>query len=65
MSVSGISAAASSHVASHQAAQLQGHRRHGGSQPSFSLTDIDMQGSSVVTTPSATGKLGSKVNISA
>jgi len=30
-----------------------------------SLSDIDAQGSSVATTPSSTGKVGSKINITA
>jgi len=37
------------------------HGRHN----STSLSDIDAQGSSVATTPSSTGKVGSKINITA
>jgi hypothetical protein len=64
MAVSGISLAASSHVAGQQAASTSGRHRQSGRQTP-SLTDIDAQGSSVASAPSATGKIGSKVNITA
>jgi hypothetical protein len=64
MAVSGISPAASSHVASQQVASTSSRHQQSGQRPP-SLTDIDAQGSSVVSAPSATGKVGSKINITA
>jgi hypothetical protein len=62
MSVSGISAAASSHAASQQPSPSSAlHRHHGHQTPSN--TDIDAQGSSVASAPSSTHKIGSKINI--
>jgi hypothetical protein len=62
--VSGIALGASSHVASHQAASASSRHQHGG-QRAPSLSDIDAQGSSVASAPTATGKIGSKINITA
>jgi hypothetical protein len=64
MAVSGMSLAASSHMTSQQAASTSNRQRQS-AQKMPSLTDIDAQGSSVMTAPSATGKIGSKINISA
>jgi hypothetical protein len=64
MAVSGISLAVGSQVASQQAASVSSHHRQSGQRTS-SLTDIDAQGSSVATAPTATGKIGSRVNITA
>ena len=61
MAISGIPAAG---PPSQQAAQLSGQHKHGGHH-ARSLSDIDAQGSSVASAPSATGKVGSKVNITA
>jgi hypothetical protein len=64
MAISGISLAASSHVGSQQAASTSSHHRQSG-QRTPSMTDIDAQGSSVASAPTATGKIGSRVNITA
>jgi hypothetical protein len=64
MAVSGISLGAGSQVASQQAASASSHHRQSG-QRTPSLTDIDAQGSSVASPPTATGKIGSRVNITA
>ena len=58
MAISGL-AAMGSHAMSHQSATTHKHA----ARPS--LSDIDSTGSSVATSPSATGKIGSKVNITA
>jgi hypothetical protein len=60
MAISGVSTAPTSH----QAAHALGHHKRGGNQSS-SLTDIDVQGSSVATPPSSTGKVGSKLDVTA
>ena len=62
MAVGGVSAA-SSHASSQQASSLAPHH-HGGRHP-HSFGDVDAQGSSVASAPSSTGKIGSKVNITA
>ena len=49
-------------VAEHQSAQSATAHKHA-ARPS--LSDIDTAGSSVATSPSATGKIGSKVNLTA
>jgi hypothetical protein len=64
MAVSGISSAASSHVASQQTASTSSRHLQSG-QRVPSMTDIDAQGSSVASAPSATGKIGSKIDITA
>jgi hypothetical protein len=64
MAVSGISLAASAHVSSQQAASTSSRHRQNG-QRTPSMTDIDAQGSSVASAPSATGKIGSRINITA
>jgi hypothetical protein len=61
MAISGL-AAMGSHATTHQSAQSATMHKHAG-RPS--LSDIDTTGSSVATSPSATGKIGSKVNITA
>jgi len=61
MAISGLSAMGS-HAMSHQSAQSATTHKHG-ARPS--ITDIDSTGSSVATSRSATGKIGSKVNITA
>jgi hypothetical protein len=61
MAIAGI-AGGGFHVASHQSAQPGTTHKHA-ARPS--LSDIDSTGSSVATSPSATGKIGSKVNITA
>jgi hypothetical protein len=61
MAVSGV-AGSGFHAMGQQSAQSVTAHMH----PSrHSLTDIDTTGSSVASTPSATGKIGSKVNITA
>ncbi len=64
MAVSGISSAASSHVTSQQIASTSSRHQQSG-QRAPSLTDIDAQGSSLMSAPTATGKIGSKINITA
>ena len=58
MAISGIGSGL--HAASHQ--QSATTHKHS-AKPS--LSDIDTTGSSIATPPSATGKIGSKVNITA
>jgi hypothetical protein len=60
MAIAGI-AGAHFHAASHQSAQSASHKQS--ARPS--LSDIDSTGSSVATPPSGTGKIGSKVNVTA
>jgi hypothetical protein len=64
MAVSGVSLGASAHVGSQHAASISGHHRQS-AQRAPSMTDIDAQGSSVASAPTSTGKIGSKVNITA
>jgi len=61
MAVSGISTAGA-YAASQQPQQSAGPHKHSRHAPSIS--DVDAQGSSIATAPSATGKIGSKVDIS-
>ena len=63
MAISGISSA-SFYAASQQAILSLSHHKHGGHHGS-SLTDIDAAGSSVASAPSQTGKIGSKIDITA
>jgi hypothetical protein len=52
---------AGSHASTQQAAQLLSHHKRGG----HSLTDVDATSSGAPAAPSKTGKIGSKVDISA
>jgi hypothetical protein len=52
---------AGSHASIQQAVQLLAHHKRGG----HSLADVDAASSSAPASPSKTGKLGSKVDISA
>jgi hypothetical protein len=61
MAISGLGASGF-HAMNHQSVQSATTHKHAG-RPS--LTDIDTAGSSVATSPSATGKIGNKVNITA
>ncbi len=68
MSISGISSALPG-LSTYQSLQTQtlgqlGQHKHG-SHHSRSLSDIDLQGSSLATAPSVTGKVGSKIDITA
>ena len=63
MTTSGISLAGF-HAASQQAVQSLSHHKHGGNHGQ-SLTDIDATGSSMASAPSKTGKIGSKIDITA
>ena len=60
MAISSI--AASGAQASHQSGQSAIAHKH---SSRHSITDVDTTGSSVASSPSATGKIGSKVNITA
>jgi len=62
MAVSGISATQAS-VPMQQAVQPQGQHKHG--RHSHSITDVDALGSSVASAPSPTGKVGSKLDVTA
>jgi hypothetical protein len=61
MAVSAMSLA-SLHAATQQAVQLLSHHKRGGRH---SLADVDAAGSSVASAPTKTGKIASKVDISA
>jgi hypothetical protein len=52
------------HAASSQAVQSLASHKHG-SHRAHSNSDIDASGSSVASSPSATGKIGSKIDITA
>jgi hypothetical protein len=60
MAISGMFSAGS-HTSTQQAAQLLSHHKRGG----HSLTDVDATSSSAAAAPSKTGKIGTKVDISA
>jgi len=60
MAVSAVSAAGA-YSASQPLPSVSQHKHNGKQMPS--LSDIDAQGSSVATPPSATGKIGSKVDL--
>ena len=62
MAISAVSAAGI-YTAGQQPVQSASQHKHGGHHPSFSISDIDAQGSSVATAPSSTGKVGSKVDV--
>jgi hypothetical protein len=64
MVMSGISAV-SPQASSQQAMQTLGPHKHGGHHHSASLSDIDAQGSSLASAASSTGKVGSKVDLTA
>ena len=61
MAISGMSSAGAS---SQQALQPLSHHKHSGHH-GRSLTDVDATGSSIASAPSKTGKIGSKIDISA
>jgi hypothetical protein len=63
MAISGISSAGFQ-ASSQQAVQSLAQHKHGG-HSFHSNSDIDAAGSSVASTPSATGKIGSKLNVTA
>jgi hypothetical protein len=63
MAISASSAAGFA-AASQQAMQTSGHHKHGGHH-SRSNTDIDSSGSSMTSAPSATGKVGGKLDVTA
>ena len=63
MSMSAISSAGF-HASSQQGVQSLSQHKHGGRHGS-SLSNVDAQSSSVVSAPSKTGKVGSKIDISA
>jgi len=62
MAISGMSLAGF-HASSQQAVQSLSHHKHGGH--SHSLEDVDATSSSVASAPSKTGKVGSKIDITA
>ena len=64
MAISGISAASFHTAASTPSSLSSPAHKHGGRHAN-SLTDIDSTGSSMASTPSTTGKIGSKINITA
>jgi hypothetical protein len=61
MAVSGVSTAGA-YAATQQPLQSTGQHKHG--RHAASISDVDAQSSSVATAPTATGKIGSKVDIS-
>ncbi len=63
MAISGISPSGI-YTPSQQPVQPLSPQKHG-AHHTRSLSDIDAQGSSVASAPSSTGKVGSKVDISA
>ena len=63
MAIPGMSSA-SFHASSQQGLQSLSHHGHGG-RHGQSLTDVDATGSSVASAPSKTGKIGSKIDITA
>jgi hypothetical protein len=63
MAISGMSSA-SFHASSQQAMQSLSHHKQGG-RHGHSLSDVDATSSSVGSAPSKTGKIGSKIDISA
>ncbi len=62
MAISGVSAAGIYASSNPQPTQSISQHKHGGQH---SISDVDGQGSSVATAPSSSGKVGSKVNITA
>ena len=63
MAIFGMSSP-SSHASSQQAMQSLSHHKQGG-RHGHSLADVDATSSSVATAPSKTGKIGSKIDLSA
>ena len=63
MAMPGISSA-SSHAAAQQIIESLAPHKHGGHRPQ-SLADVGATGSSAASPPSASGKIGSKLDISA
>jgi hypothetical protein len=63
MAISGMSSA-SFHASSQQAVQSLSHHKSGG-RHGQSLSDVDATGSSLASAPSKTGKIGSKIDITA
>lgn len=61
MTISGMSGY---HASGQQAVQSLTHHKSGG-RHGQSLADVDATGSSVASAPSRTGKIGSKIDISA
>jgi len=64
MTVSGISTSAGLQQSGQQISQSSGQHRHGGHRWQ-SISDVDAQGSSIASAPNSTGKIGSKVNVTA
>jgi hypothetical protein len=63
MAISGASAV-NFHAASSQSTQSLNAHKQGGRHPQ-TLTDIDAAGSSMASPPSPTGKIGSRIDITA
>ena len=63
MAISGMSLAGL-HTSSQQALQSLSHHKYGGHH-GHSLTDVDATSSSVASAPSKTGKIGSKLDVTA
>jgi hypothetical protein len=63
MAISGMSSAGF-HASSQQALQSLSHHKYGGHH-GHSLTDGDAANSSVTSAPSKTGKIGSKIDLTA
>jgi len=63
MAISGMSSAGF-HASSQQALQSLSHHKYGGHH-GHSLTDVDAASSSVASAPSKTGKVGSKIDVTA
>jgi hypothetical protein len=64
MAVSGLPASTQYQPSNHQMSQSSGHHRHHGGHH-MSLSDLDAQSSSVNSAQSSTGRVGSKLNITA
>jgi len=62
MALSAIFAHASSQASGAQPSQAATHHRHGG-HSAKSISDVDAQSSSVAAAPSATGRIGSKLDV--
>jgi hypothetical protein len=63
MNVSGL-AASQYQSSTQQLSESTGHRRQHGGHGHASLADIDAQSSSLVSAPSTTGRVGSKLDVS-
>jgi hypothetical protein len=59
-----ISGTSGFHASSQQAVQSLSHHKSGG-RHGQSLSDVDATGSSLASAPSRTGKIGSKIDITA